>query len=180
MKKNEYSKFGIVQIGDQLLRKKTEKLTPEEIKSSETQKIIKQMIDILDKLEGIGVGLAAPQIGKNKSVFIVKLHLTSKKGSKTDKKPEKRDKKYLVVINPKIINLSGQEKTLEEGCLSVEKYFGKVKRYDKVFIKATDENGKEFEYSATGVAAQIIQHEMDHLSGILFLDKAKELKIAEN
>ena len=82
----------------------------------------------------------------------------------------------LVFINPEIINLSKKKRKMEEGCLSVRWLYGQVNRHEKVTIKAYDENGKLMTVGASGLLAQIFQHEIDHLNGILFIDKAENVR----
>lgn len=150
----------IIQLGEAVLRKKAKEAPVEKIKSKEIQDLIKDMIEIL-KGEEIGVGLAAPQIGVDKRIFILK---------------DVKKNKYFVFINPKILNLSKEARSMPEGCLSVRDYWGKVKRAGKVSVEARDETGEKFEKNFSGLSAQIVQHEIDHLNGILFVDKAKELE----
>ena len=85
-------------------------------------------------------------------------------------------KNDLVFINPKIVKTSKNKQELEEGCLSVRYVYGKVIRPEKASIEAYDENGKKFSRGFSGLFAQIVQHETDHLNGILFIDKAKDLQ----
>ncbi len=116
-----------------------------------------------------GVGLAAPQIGKNVRVFVMM--------------PEKDIK---VVINPQIVsleNIKGRKakpekkaKKIMEGCLSLPHFYGPISRIKKVVIKYLDEEGKQIKETFEGMGAQIIQHEIDHLNGILFIDRLFEQK----
>lgn len=139
-----------------ILRKKSEKI--KDPLSLDIQKLIPEMIKTMIAKDG--VGLAAPQIGKNIRMIIVRYKDNN-----------------LVIINPKIIKKSLLKEWDEEGCLSVPGIFGDVKRCKKITIKYLDELGKEKKLSAEGLLARIIQHEIDHLDGILFIDKAKNLKI---
>ena len=91
-------------------------------------------------------------------------------------KGEKQEAGYLTFINPVITKLSRDKAVLDEGCLSVRPLYGKIKRSRKATIQAYDENGKFFERGASGLLAQIFQHETDHLEGVLFIDKATNLK----
>lgn len=150
----------IVQLGTEVLRKKAKEVAVSKIKSKEVQDLIKEMIEVL-KGEEIGVGLAAPQIGVDKRIFILK---------------DPKKNRYFVFINPKILKLSAETRLMPEGCLSVRDYWGKVKRAGKVSVRAYDEQGRMFEKNFAGLFAQIIQHEADHLNGVLFVDKAKELE----
>lgn len=101
-----------------------------------------------------GIGIAAPQVGKSIRLIII----------------NQKDKP-LVMINPKIEMKSIRAETAEEGCLSVPGVFGTVKRSKKIKATAIDESGKSFTIKAEGLLARVIQHEVDHLDGILFIDK---------
>lgn len=149
----------IVQEGGAALRKKAAPVGNQ--KSPEIQKLIADMI-ITMKQAG-GIGLAAPQVGHSLTIFIINVE----------------DKIY-VFINPEIKDISEDKIPFEEGCLSVQKIWGPVVRPKKLTIKAVDENGKPIKIRAKGLLARVIQHEMDHLNGILFIDKAEKLyKIEE-
>ena len=130
--------------------------------------LIRDLVDTLQaQTDPEGVGLAAPQIGKNINVFIMK--------------PKKRAK---VVINPKIIKvyhakkvkIRDPRKSIMEGCLSLPHYYSPIKRANKVRLKYTDPNGQEKTEDFSGIEAQIIQHEVDHLNGELFVDRILEQK----
>ena len=110
---------------------------------------------VLTMKKAPGVGLAAPQIGKSIRLIIV------------DHTPEP-----FVLINPKIKKHSLRRDTLEEGCLSVPGKYGLIKRYKSVQVKAQTLDGKPFELEAKGFLAEIFQHEIDHLNGTLYIDKA--------
>ena len=110
-----------------------------------------------------GVGLAANQIGISRRIFVVNM------GAETDKD-------YLVtLINPEITAIEGSELG-EEGCLSIPDVVAKVNRATQVEIKAVDLNGKDVRYEASGFLARALQHEMDHLNGILFWDSLGKIK----
>ncbi|HJN62629.1 MAG TPA: peptide deformylase [Candidatus Paceibacterota bacterium] len=155
----------ILQIGNNVLRKTAQEVAISDIKSTETQEIIKEMSRILSKEED-GVAIAAPQIGYSKRIFVVADKIfEGEEGS-----PEK------IFINPKITNLSKEKTLVDEGCLSVRWKYGRVRRSSKVTIKAYNKEGKKFQRGASGLLAQIFQHETDHLDGVLFVDKADDLK----
>lgn len=118
--------------------------------------------------QGDGIALAAPQIGVSKRIFVVN-------PIAYNEEEKYKGPKELTFINPKIKKISKDKKLMEEGCLSVRPLYGKVRRSSRVTIEAFDENGQKFEITGTGLLAQIFQHETDHLEGILFIDKAKEL-----
>ena len=90
--------------------------------------------------------------------------------------PKNLEEKDLVFVNPKISKLSRKKEWMSEGCLSVRPLYGKTFRSNKAIITAYDENGRKFTRGASGLLAQIFQHETDHLNGILFIDHAKEIK----
>ena len=110
---------------------------------------------VLTMKKAPGVGLAAPQIGKSIQLIIV------------ERAPEP-----LILINPKIVGHSLRKHTLEEGCLSVPGKYGLVKRWREVRVRAQTLDGKSLEIKAKGFLAQIFQHEIDHLNGTLYIDKA--------
>jgi peptide deformylase len=159
----------ILQTPDKVLFKKAEKVNVSDITTPKIQKIIKEMIESMSSQED-GVAIAAPQIGYSLQIFVI-----SNKAFEIMKK-EKKYKDHLVFINPQIIKLSKDKTEMEEGCLSVRYLYGKVLRSNKATIKAFDENGKEFTMGGASLLAQIFQHETDHLEGILFTEKANDLK----
>lgn len=157
------NKVLIVQKDNKVLRQKAKHVPLKDIKSKRIVELIKSMKKSLEA-EDDGVGLAAPQIGENLKIFIISKKIF----------PEKYPD-GLVFINPEIVKLSKEKEWTEEGCLSVRPWFGRVKRSIKATIRAFDEEGQEILMGATGLLAQIFQHEIDHLNGILFTDKAKDL-----
>ena len=130
------------------------------------------MSQILAK-EADGVALAAPQIGVSLRLFIVSTKIFA--FDKKEDKP-KMVTEDLVFINPRITRLSQKKVWLEEGCLSVRFQYGKMKRAAKVTVEAEDRNGQKFTWNGSGIMAQVFQHEIDHLDGILFTDKAIDIK----
>ncbi len=136
---------------------------------------IRSMIVIMRRAmeEANGIGIAAPQIGISLRIFLVAdfPHNPSDETQKHRKKPEHP----LTYINPVIREVSGKIIPLEEGCLSVPETFGMVPRRERVIIDASNEKGGRFRIDATGLLAHVFQHEMDHLNGLLFTDKAIEI-----
>lgn len=144
-----------------------EEVPLEEITSPKVQKVIKNMRAALEsyRADGFtGVAIAAPQIGVPLRMFLV--HDMS-----IDRDPE-HSVPDLVAINPTITKLSRRTHVVGEGCLSVPEKYGAVKRARNATIRAYDERGNEYERGAGGLLAQIFQHEVDHLDGILFVDRA--------
>ena len=179
----------ILQKEAPVLRAKAKAVPVAEIKSAKIQKVIASMKEALKK-EYDGVGIAAPQIGESLRIFVVSdmvfkarrknapvkaAEIAAEVGAEI--KPAKPlAKDQLVYINPEILSTSKDQKSLEEGCLSVRPLFGKVKRASRARIRAYDENGQLFERGSSGLLAQIYQHEVDHLEGVLFIDKAKDIR----
>ncbi|MEK9209571.1 MAG: peptide deformylase [Patescibacteria group bacterium] len=164
----------ILQKENSILRQVAKEVAVKEITSLKIKKIIKEMTDALIK-EPEGVALAAPQIGYSLRIFIVR-----KNKLKNEENAESKEKEvFLVFINPKILKTSRKKNLLKEGCLSLAGVYGEIWRKEKVLIKAYDENGNKFQRGASGLLAEIIQHEIDHLNGILFVDKTANLKTYE-
>lgn len=144
-----------------------EEVTKEEILDGTVQKIVKDLRKALKtyKVDGYtAVAIAAPQIGISKRVFIVE-----------DQSKDREALPSFVAINPVITKFSKKTKVLGEGCLSLPNYYGTVRRSTNVNFMALDEDGNSFERGSGGLLAQIIQHETDHLDGILFTDRAEEV-----
>lgn len=169
----------IVQKEDKILRQSTKEIPVNEIATPKIKKILKEMSSAL-KSQSDGVAIAAPQIGYKLSIFMVSgkiFHKDFVRGEKEFEKIPKREiPKDLVFINPKISKLSREKEWLLEGCLSVRWLYGKTHRSKKAMIIAYNENGKRFQRGASGLLAQIFQHETDHLKGVLFIDHAKEIR----
>jgi peptide deformylase len=119
-----------------------------------------------------GIGIAAPQIGVSKRVFLVS---EEAKFMERREREEGRAWRYFVYINPAITNFSKQKVDEVEGCLSVPREYGITPRPEKVAVEAYDENGKKFTQGAAKFYARVLQHEMDHLNGVLFIDKATKM-----
>jgi peptide deformylase len=168
----------IVQKNDKVLRQIVKDIPVKEITSPKIQKIIKEMSLAL-KEQGDGVALAAPQIGYSLPIFVVSgkiFHKDFMRGEKEfEKVPKSEIPKDLVFINPKISKLSREKEWLPEGCLSIRWFYGNVLRSKKAMINAYDEHGKKVQRGASGLLAQIFQHETDHLKGVLFIDTAKNV-----
>jgi len=176
-KDNRISKetIDIVQKGEPVLRKIAEKVSVADIKTEKIQKILKDMSLALE-LQDDGVAIAAPQIAIPLRIFVVSKKVEIMlKGLEEAPEAEKGKIKDAIYINPEINKLSKTKQILDEGCLSVRPIFGKVERSEKATVTAYDENGKKFTRGGSGLLAQIFQHEIDHLNGILFIDKATDL-----
>lgn len=140
-----------------ILRKKSSELSLKEISSREFKRLVLSMKKTLIKTAGMG--LAAPQIGKNIRLAVI----NSQDGA-------------CCLINPKIIKKSWARELEQEGCLSIPGVFGKVKRHKKITLIYHNQGGKKIKLTAQGLLARVMQHEIDHLNGILFIDKAVEIE----
>ena len=139
------------------------------------QDLQKLMDDMLETMYAApGIGLAAIQVGVPKRVIVLDIGWRDKSESQSDKREERRNPIYFV--NPEIIEKSINNSTYEEGCLSVPGQFAEIDRPDKCHIKYLDYYGQPKEIKAEGMLATCIQHEMDHLEGILFIDYLSKLK----
>ena len=147
----------IIQAKNQILREKAKEVPFKDIGSEKLKKILGEMAKTLYASED-GIALAAPQIGVPLRIFIVKKEISPS-----------------IFINPKIIKMSKKKQTVNEGCLSVNGVYGTIKRAEKLTVEALDEKGRKFTRGASGFIAQIIQHEIDHLNGVLFIDEATNL-----
>ncbi len=144
-----------------------EEISSEEFSDGTVTKILKDMRTALNtyKVDGFtAVAIAAPQIGISKRIFMIE-----------DQSKDRDALPSMVAINPVIVKYSKKTHEVGEGCLSIPEYYGIVRRSTNVTIRATDENGKVFERGAGTLLAQIIQHEYDHLDGILFTDRAEQV-----
>ena len=126
------------------------------------RELIKQMYEIMYSANG--VGLAAPQIGLNIRIFVL------------DAGARDEEKKPITMINPKIISLHENKVPYEEGCLSFPEHFAEIDRPEKIKIEYLDEDNSKKISTFTGFESRIIQHELDHLNGILFVDYLSRLK----
>ena len=150
------------------LRTTAEEVPLEEISSPKIQKVLKDMRAVLLDCPQ-GVAIAAPQIGVPLRIFLVH---DSAADTQDSEEPRTDD---MIAINPKIVKASRKKINMEEGCLSVPNRYGTVTRAAQVMLRAYDENGQQYERGASGLLAQIFQHETDHLDGILYIDHAHDV-----
>jgi len=149
----------IREVGDPLLRKKSR---PFETVDDKAKELLQDLFDTLKTTED-GVGLAAPQVGVLRRAIVIDLSME-----------EDNPQGPFKLINPVITKQSG-EQVCREGCLSVPGKLGDVTRPNKVTVEALDENGKKVKIKAEGLLAVVLSHEIDHLDGVLFIDKATEI-----
>jgi len=162
----------VLQNPNKILRNISVPVEKSEFGTKELNKLIKDMSDTLAK-EGDGVALAAPQIGVNKRIFVVSGKVFNLTNEDSMEYPD------LAFINPEFVKISRDKKIMHEGCLSVRPLYGDIRRASRATVRAKDLNGEWFEISGTGLIAEIFQHEIDHLNGILFIDNATNIKNGE-
>lgn len=165
----------IVQEGAEVLRETAPPVPEELFGTPELTRIIDDMKEALDPfLEG--VALAAPQIGVSYRIFIVRKDRTiTPPPMEEDVTPTQPTREEEVYINPEILKTSRRRAKVDEGCLSVHGIYGTAKRHERVTVRARNADGSTFERSGGGLMAQIFEHEIDHLNGILFIDHAEHL-----
>lgn len=174
-----------------VLRQKAHTIPIADITSKKIQNLIANMKRTLASTPD-GVGLAAPQVGEDVCLFIVsdeaeeidRVHAQGRdhheKRTPNDEKPYPvREWRYYVFINPHVIKSSKHKLDGHEGCLSVPGVFGNIKRCEKITMYAYDEHGKKFTRGASRFFARVMQHELDHLEGKLFIDAATNLVYPE-
>lgn len=163
----------VLKMGHPTLRVKAEPIPVEELKSKDFKDLIADMLETMEEEEGIGI--AAPQIGVSKQVAIVGVPKENPRypDLPEDEEPEV-DFDILVVINPTITVLDDTPSGFWEGCLSVPGLRGYVERPSKIKVDYTDIHGEKQVIEASGFAATVFQHELDHLDGVLYVDRVED------
>jgi peptide deformylase len=154
----------IIETPDPRLR---EKSTPVEAVTDETRKLIDDMFETM--YDAPGIGLAAIQVGVAKRLLVIDLQEPEEEEGEPVRKP-------MVFINPEIVETSGTLQVYNEGCLSVPEMYAEVERPDRIRARWLDRDGATHEEELDGLLAICLQHEMDHLEGILFIDHLSRLK----
>lgn len=156
----------IAQMGNPVLRRPADLVPTKSIKSPILQKFIDDMIETMREYSG--VGLAGPQVHESLQIVVIEAH-------ENPRYPQTPTIPLAVLINPTVEPLTDETDEDWEGCLSIPDIRGKVPRYREVRVRAHDREGKELDFSVKDFFARVIQHEHDHLQGILFLDRMKKL-----
>ena len=154
----------IIEMPDPLLRQIS---TPVEEVTDETRALIADMVETM--YDAPGIGLAAVQVGVPKRLLVIDLQEPAEEGGEPVKSP-------MVFINPEIVSASDTVQLYNEGCLSVPEMYAEVERPDRVRARWLDAQGEAHEEELTGLLAICLQHEMDHLEGVLFIDHLSRLK----
>jgi peptide deformylase len=155
----------VARMGHPVLRQVARKVEPAEVKTPEFQKLVDDMIETMREYEGIG--LAAPQV--HASVRLALIGIEEGRG-------DDRSIRVLPVINPEITPVGKTSAEDWEGCLSLPKLRGRVTRPDRIQVRALDRRGNRIEVDLNGYAARVAQHEIDHLDGVLFIDRMKSFE----
>lgn len=161
-----------------VLRKQAKAIPIADIQSARIRTLVADMQRLLAK-EEFGVALAAPQVGESLRLFIVSGKAIARDSRNAPDEPDTGvDAPAMpdqVYVNPEFMKLSRTKKTKHEGCLSIRGTWGEVLRSEKATVRAYDEHGVRFTRGASGFLAHVFQHEMDHLDGVLYTDKATKL-----
>jgi peptide deformylase len=160
------SRREIVEIGHPVLRERTRELAPDELRSDEVQRLIDDMIETMRAAEG--AGLAANQVGETARVAVVEVRPGN------PRYPYKPPVPLTVIVNPVIEPLDDELEWINEGCLSVPNLRGEVPRHVNVRVRYLDRDGVEHDEVRRGLTAGTFQHELDHLDGVLFVDRVAD------
>ncbi len=156
----------VARMGHPVLRKPTQKLSRKEILTAKTQQLVDDMIETMHEYHG--VGLAAPQVHESKRLLVVEV-------KPNPRYPEVGVVPLTVLFNVHINDFSKETEEDWEGCLSIPGLRGIVPRATAIELQALDRNGKEVSFKASGFFARVLQHEVDHLDGILFPERIRDL-----
>jgi len=153
-------------LGNPILRQIAKEVPISELKSPAIQKLIDDMVETMHEYDG--VGLAAPQVHESRQIAVIEVH-------NSKRYPWAADVPLLILVNPVFLSQSEETEEGWEGCLSVEGFRGKVPRSKQVSVRFFDREGREQKLEAQGFPAVVIQHELDHLAGKVFLDRMRDL-----
>jgi peptide deformylase len=156
----------IARMGHPVLRAKARALSASEIRSPEVQRLIDDMFETMREYQG--VGLAAPQVHESLRIFVAGFATADDEDEDED---DDRTVPLMALINPEIMPVGRELVDDWEGCLSIPDIRGRVPRARQISVKAYDRHGKRIEMQASGFTARVIQHETDHLDGVLFFDR---------
>ncbi|NNE78180.1 MAG: peptide deformylase [Pricia sp.] len=152
----------VIKMGNPLLRNLSNNVSSKRIISEGFQNFIDDLIETMRSADGAGI--AAPQVGISDRVFVMEMR-------NNQRYPDKENFPLRIVVNPEIKPLFTEQLDSWEGCLSIPGIRGRLKRYHKIQLKGLDRNGEKFETELSGFAAIVAQHELEHLNGILFVDR---------
>jgi peptide deformylase len=157
----------VARLGHPVLRARAELIPPAEIKSPRIQQLVDDMFETMG--EYAGIGLAAPQVHESVRLFVAGL----REGDVVTPMTDDTDMPFIALINPEVVPQGSEVALGWEGCLSIPDIRGKVERAETVRVRGYDRTGRRIELFAHGLPARVIQHETDHLDGVLFFDRMK-------
>lgn len=161
------SKLKLARLGHPKIRSGAQPLAPSELRSAKTQRLIDDMIETMRDADGVGI--AAPQVHVAKQIAVIEV------AGNNPRYPNQSAIPLTVLVNPQIIPHSEDTEEGWEGCLSVPDLRGRVPRWRTIGVKALDRDGTTLELEASSFFARVIQHEVDHLNGQVFLDRLPDL-----
>ena len=162
----------VARMGHPVLRAKARPLSASEIRLPEVQRLIDDMFDTMHEYQG--VGLAAPQVHESVRIFVA--GFAADQDEEDDDDSDDRGVPQMALINPEITPIGREQVEDWEGCLSIPDIRGRVPRARQISVKAYDRHGKRIEIKVSGFTARVIQHETDHLDGVLFFDRMARLE----
>jgi peptide deformylase len=160
----------VARMGHPVLRARAKPLDPADIKSAPVQQLIDDMFETMQEYQG--VGLAAPQVHESLRLFVAGFP----PGPADEEEEDGDDVPLMAIINPEITPIGDERVEDWEGCLSIPEIRGRVPRAREIEVKAYDRKGRKMSLRARGFTARVIQHETDHLDGVLFFDRMKSLE----
>jgi peptide deformylase len=168
----------IARMGHPILRAKARPLHPSEIRTPKVQQLVDDMFETMKEYQG--VGLAAPQVHESLRIFVAGFPPSRDERDERDARDEEdddgEDVPLMALINPEIEAATRELVEDWEGCLSIPDIRGRVPRASHITVRAYDRTGKKIEIQASGFTARVIQHETDHLDGVLFFDRMKSFQ----
>jgi peptide deformylase len=169
----------IARMGHPVLRAKARPLHPSEIRTPKIQQLVDDMFQTMKEYQG--VGLAAPQVHESVRLFVAGFPPARDDRDERDERDERddddgEDVPLMALINPEIEPATREVVEDWEGCLSIPDIRGRVPRASQIVVRAYDRSGKKIEIQASGFTARVIQHETDHLDGVLFFDRMKSFQ----
>lgn len=169
------ARLDIVRLGHPALRTPADDVDPQEIAGDDFQRLVDDLLETMH--DAGGVGLAAPQVGISKQLFVyLALPDADSDGEDADPEAARAEAEEKVLVNPAVEPQPGDPVHDWEGCLSIPDLRGLVPRPQAVQVHALDRHGERIDFRASGYEARIIQHEFDHLNGIVFLDRMHDLR----
>jgi peptide deformylase len=156
----------VARMGHPVLRAKTQPVPPSEIRHPRIQQLIDDMFETMREYSGIG--LAAPQVHEGLRLFVAGVRAADGNAIELT---DDTDMPFIALVNPEVTPVSSEVISGWEGCLSIPDIRGLVPRADRIHVKAYDRQGRAVELEAQGLPARVIQHETDHLDGVLFFDR---------